>query len=180
MEKLYLLFLLITLLLISCERDDICAEATPTTPRLLIEFYDATNIDDLKNVARLTVYGEGLITNPTESSDTTIVYNANTNAIELPLRIGAEGSNTVTRYILEKNTDLRLDDNASTTSNIDIIEINYTNEFVYVSRACGYKNIFNNLDIDVDVNDDDTWISSIGIDEITVENENTVHARILH
>ena len=36
----------------NCERDDICAEGTTTTPRLLIEFYDASNPDDFKKCTK--------------------------------------------------------------------------------------------------------------------------------
>ena len=84
-----------------------------------------------------------------------------------------------THFILEKDTNLRLDTDTSTDSNIDVIELTYTTEFVYVSRACGYKSIFNSLAITKDV-DLDNWISSIEIVETTVENENTIHVRILH
>ena len=72
---------------------------------------------------------------------------------------------------------MRIDETG--TSNVDIIEISYTPQFQYVSRACGFKSIFTDLSISVD-NDDDTWISSIDIIESTVENENTVHVHIFH
>ena len=64
-------------------------------------------------------------------------------------------------------------------TNKDIIEITYTSEFVYVSRACGYKSIFSNLDVDL-ISDEDNWLSSINVEETTIENENTVHVRIFH
>ena len=46
------------------------------------------------------------------------------------------------RYILEKNSDLADNDNDTNDSTIDILELTYSNEFVYVSRACGFKSIF--------------------------------------
>ena len=183
-QKLVVLF--IALALISCERDDICAETTATTPRLLIEFYDVSNPDDLKSVLRLTAYGEGLVVDengmiiePTEIFDATILFNQNSNSLALPLRIDTEGELTSLRLVLEKFTNLRLDEDDTTDSNIDILEINYIPEFVYISRACGYKSIFKNLDIDL-VDDDNTWISNIDIVETKIENENTVHVRIFH
>jgi hypothetical protein len=97
----------------------------------------------------------------------------------LPLRIDTAGELTSLRLVLEKFTNLRLDEDDTTDSNIDILEINYIPEFVYISRACGYKSIFNNLDIDL-VDDDNTWISNIDIVETKIENENTVHVRIFH
>ena len=181
MKRIKYLILFIAIALINCERDDICAESTPTTPRLLIEFYDAENPDDLLNVPRLTVYGEGLVTDPTidTDEDLLIVFNTNTNTIELPLIISTENVDTTTRYILERDTNLRLDSDTTTDSNIDIIEITYTTEFVYVSRACGYKSIFNNLDVGFE-NDGDVWIGNIEVLETTIENENTVHVRIFY
>jgi hypothetical protein len=182
-QKLVVLF--IGLALISCERDDICAETTATTPRLLIEFYDAST-DDLKNVLRLTAYGEGLVVDdngmeiePIVASDATLLFNENSNALDLPLLIGTQGDRTTIRFVLEKFTNFRIDEDTATESNSDIIEISYKPEFIYVSRACGYKSIFNDLDIDI-VPDDDAWISNIIIDETTIENENTVHVRIFH
>lgn len=186
MRLLKLFALFTAFVLISCERDDICAETTATTPRLLIEFYDASSTDDLKSVLRLTTYGEGLVLDengqemePTVSSDATILFNVNSNSVALPLRIDTEGEQSSVRFILEKDTNLRLDDNTATNSNIDILKINYISEFVYVSRACGYKSIFSNLDIDLE-DDADNWINNIDIIETTIENENTVHVRIFH
>jgi hypothetical protein len=183
MKKLKFTFLLLLVALISCERDDICAETTPTTPRLMVEFYDATETEELKPVTRLTAYGEGLANNPTnDNTEGTLVYNTNATAIELPLLIGNEGEITTSRFILEKDTNLRLDEDVDTDSNIDIVEISYETEFVYVSRACGYKSIFKNLQVSFETSDDGAWISGIEVvDTIEiVENENTVHVRILH
>ena len=138
----------------------------------------------LKSVPRITAYGEGLvldengmITEPIESSNATILFNENSSSLELPLLIGPEGDVTTVRYILEKDTNFRLDTDTTTNSNIDIIEISYTSEFVYVSRACGYKSIFNNLNMILEPGTE-AWINSINIVETTIENENTVHVRI--
>lgn len=190
------LFILGCFSLNNCERDDICAEGTPTTPRVIVEFYDASEPDELKSVPRLTVYGEGLITdvdnNPIDEptsiadngilqSDGTVLFNINRDNIELPLIIGDEGVITTTRFVLEKDTNLRLNDDDTDDSNTDIIELSYTSEFQYVSRACGYKSIFNNLDINVEEGDDVSfWINNIEVVQTTVNNENTVHVRIFH
>ncbi|MFD1015346.1 DUF6452 family protein [Winogradskyella rapida] len=192
MKNVKFLILFIAIALINCERDDICAATTQTTPRLIVEFYDATDTDELLNVSRITVYGEGLVTDedgnsiePTEESDATLLFNENANSVELPLIIDAEGVETTitTRYVIEKDTDLRIEDEDDTTnSNIDIIEISYNTEFVYVSRACGYKSNFNSLGV-ARITDADNWISNIEIEETTqasIENENTTHVRIYH
>jgi hypothetical protein len=177
MKKINIFVLLIAIILIGCERDDICAETTPTTPRLRVEFYDATSPEDLKSVTSLTLYGEELVTDPTEFSAATIVYNTNENEADLPLKISSEGVETTSRFVLEKDSNLRIGETG--TSNKDIIEISYLPQFEYVSRACGYKSIFNNLNVTLE-NDSNNWISSIDVIETTVKNENTVHVRIFH
>jgi hypothetical protein len=190
LQKLFVLF--IALISISCERDDICAETTATTPRLLIEFYDASSTEDLKSVLRLTTYGEGLVVDengvqiqPILASNATLLFNENSNSLALPLKIEIEEDPDFTkaRFILEKDTNLRLDDNTTTDSNIDILEITYKSKFVYVSRACGYKSVFTELNMSLEGGIDGEWISNIVIEETldaTIENENTVHVRIFH
>jgi hypothetical protein len=156
----------------------------------MIEFYDADNPEELKNVPRLTIYGDSpeipIPDNDDISSAILVetfgserIFDRNTNAAGLPLLIATQGDPTTVRFVLEKDTNLRLDDIFPETSNLDIIEISYTPEFVYVSRACGYKSTFNSLDVNED-NDGDNWIRSIEIVETTLENENTVHVRIFH
>ncbi|WP_370392409.1 DUF6452 family protein [uncultured Winogradskyella sp.] len=187
LRKVSMLALL--LLTIACERDDICAEGTPTTPRVLIGFYDIANQDEFKPVSRLTAYGEDLVldengqpTQPVTNSAATLVFNTNTTELALPLLVGTEGDEVVTRFVLEQSTNFRLDDNANTSSNEDILELRYKPQFVYVSRACGYKSVFTELEV-VPISDPDNWIINVVINENingTVENENTIHVQIFH
>jgi hypothetical protein len=184
MKNVKFLILFVAFTLLSCERDDICAESTSTTPRLLVEFFDIADNETLKSVTRLTTYSEGLVTDPIEISNATLVFNTNTNGLELPLRIGVEGETTTTRYILEKETNLRLDTSATTESNIDILEITYVSEFVYVSRACGFKSVFTQLRISI-IDDGNNWIQSFDFPDTTenniiVENENATHLQLFH
>ena len=98
----------------------------------------------------------------------------------MPLIINSDGVSTIARFILEKDTNLRVDDeDATTVSNADILEISYQPEFVYVSRACGYKSIFNDVGIVLEPGTE-AWISDIEVDITKIENENTVHVRIFH
>lgn len=194
MKRLLLFFLLLTLMT-SCERDDICSNTTPTTPTLLIEFFDVTEIETLKSVIRFSAYAEtffldenNILVPPTESDSRSIAFNSaqGTTSLALPLIFAEEGTETITRYALEKDTNLRLDDNAATNSNIDIIEIRYTPQFEYVSRACGFKSIFTQLSVTIiQDNDDDIWIRQLDYpntteDIITVENENETHVQLFH
>ena len=56
MKKIQLLFIcLFSISFSSCEKDDICEATTPTTPKLVIEFYDVLNRTVKKNVNNLAV-----------------------------------------------------------------------------------------------------------------------------
>lgn len=194
MKNKSFLSLIIAILFFSCERDDICAEGTPTTPRLLIEFFDAINTDELKTVPRLSVYAEEVITDengvttfPEVASNATLIFNENSNTIELPLKVTAEDIVTTTRYFFETNTNLRLDDNVATNSNIDILDVTYTPEFIYVSRACGFKSVFSNVALDALAGDDGIiWLQNNLLTEEVTENENSIenedntHVQIFH
>jgi hypothetical protein len=169
---------------LSCERDDICAETTATTPSLIIEFYDINNQDELKSVRQLRVKGinddgtlGNIIPNNLPSNNT-----VSPSSIVLPLRFQEDNELTTTRFQLEKDADLADNEDETDDSNIDVIEITYTPEFIYVSRACGYKSIFNIGPTGgiVRVTDADNWIFSTEILNETIENEQEAHIIIYH
>lgn len=175
MKKFCLIIVLIILTGISCERDDICAEATPTTPHLIIRFYDINEQENTKQVRLLTVNGvdgDGVLLE-------TIVNSVSTDSIVLPLYFQEEGIITTSRFELKRDSDFDNDTNDTTVSNTDIIEVSYTPEFIYVSRACGYKSIFNGAQNTL-VIDSDNWIFSYEIINPTIENENEAHIILYH
>jgi len=179
-----------TLLSFSCEKDDICAEGTITTPLLVIEFFDAANTsgeDVLKNVTNLWVEAvnpntevvqvEGVdvtvIVDPIQTSPQTV------NTISIPLRT-QEGS-TEYRFI----ADYELDENNNQLGNEDILTFNYETQEIFLSRACGYYtnytlNVSNGVEVTPDT---DNWINpstGILISEINVQNETVTHVKIYH
>lgn len=124
MKKIFLL-LLIGFGFSSCEKDDICDETTPTTPRLVLQFYDVTNPTTVKNVNNLKVIAPGFTDG--------ITYNGLSKVL-LPLRVNQD---TTTYNFIQNGAD-----NDATNDNTDVVTINYTRENVFVSRACGYKTVF--------------------------------------
>ena len=165
---LALFFGIITIFSMGCEPDDICPESTPTTPNLIIRFYDILNQDSKKNVFNLKVQGLG---NDNPLTDYNVVT---TDSIVLPLKTDAN----TTQYSLHKeysNVDGVIDGNE------DIITINYSTEQVYVSRACGYKTIFKNVTLTIN-NDGDNWIQSKESinDNQSVEDEKAAHFKLFH
>lgn len=165
-NSLRIFFLMLTVpLFFGCEKDDICAAGTPTTPRLVIEFYSIDNSTVRKLVANLKVQGEG--------AATTLDFNQ-VDTIELPLKT----NENFTNYSLNINST------ASTASNnTDFIRFNYSVNDIYISRACGFKSHFNlNLANGIvqtnPEGDTDFWIKNIEIVKSNVETEEDVHIKM--
>ena len=153
MKKLFLLLLLMFAGLVSCERDDICID--DITPHLIIRFYDATDTTLVKSVTQLSVKMLDIEAN--------YISNSTTDSIALPLISSAD----FTKFVITNE------------SNSDTITINYTPEAVFVGRSCGYKSIFNNLDLQV-TDDGENWIQSFNIISQQIENETSAHVKIFH
>jgi hypothetical protein len=174
--KKILALLLVALSFSSCEKDDICTEET--TPRLILEFYDISNNANLKNVVDLKVKGEDaadfIVFNASLLDTNPERYIFNGNKIALPLKIDG----TSTKYSLILNSK------STTASNEDFLQINYTPQNVFVSRACGFKTIFElspvpNGVIRTDAATPDTfWIQDMNIVTTTIQTENETHIKI--
>lgn len=155
--------ILFAMTIFNCEKDDICEEGTPTTPRLIVEFYDNNNPTVKKNVTNLAVVGE----NMTDS----LKFNG-VSKIEIPLKTNANNSNF--SFVFDSansNTSLINNDN---------VEVNYLRNDVFISRACGYKTVFeldnsNGMEFTPDSNN---WIKEIAIQNHNILNENEVHVKI--
>lgn len=161
MKKIFALFL-IMITFSSCEKDDICTDET--TPRVIIEFYDITNPATLKSVANLKVKGVG---------QTLDLGTFNGSKIQLPLKI----DDLTTKYSL-------ILDSGGTSPNEDFLQFDYTHQNVFVSRACGYKTIFelnspNGVTLTDAATPDTFWIKDINIQTNNIETENETHIKIL-
>lgn len=162
MKKIIMLLGLV-IALSGCEKDDICVDET--TPQLVIEFYDISNPAVLKNVVNLKVTGDGM----TEAFNT---FNG-VSKISLPLKTNED----TTKY------HLLLNSNSSTASNEDVLEFNYTRQNAYVSRACGFKTVFelntsNGFDFTDATITDGLWIQDTNLQTNSINTENEVHLKI--
>lgn len=147
----------------NCEKDDICAEGTAVTPRVIIAFYDAANPTVLKNVTNLGVIA------PTFSEGK--AFNG-VSKIEVPLRTNAT---TTTLNFIQNGSDTD-----GLNDNLDAITFTYATNDVYISRACGFKTLFY-LDPTTPVSvtaDSNNWIQNIVVTQPDIENENEVHVKI--
>ena len=163
MKKIILFLFVFSLL--GCEKDDICDSETPTTPSLVVEFYDISNPTVLKNIVNLKITAAGL-TKPLG------VFNS-VSKIKLPLKTNA----TTTNYSFVLNsTDVDND-------NEDLISINYIGQDIFVSRACGYKTIYsltgsNPVTYSEPTSPDGAWIQNLQVVTPSITNEKETHVKI--
>ena len=158
--------LLLMLINFGCERDEICLEEI--TPKLILRFYNENNPDELKSVRGLVINIEGIEGDYEDESLTVL-----TDSIAVPLRV-TENS---TKIILSLPGDSDQDDE----NNLDTLSVIYTQEDIFISRACGYKTIYNEADAALE-DDQDNWIKGIEIkkEPLQIIDENTAHVKIYH
>ena len=152
--KKRLVYLLISIFIFSaCEKDDFCIENTVTS-KLIIDFYDDTNRETLKNVGSFYVWAEG--------KKDTLFENITKNSISIPLNS------------LAKETIY----NFSKANVVEKFTIKYDTEEAYISRSCGYKVVFNNVEFSSDTN---SWITDFTPTTIiNLDDQSTAHVQIFH
>lgn len=140
---------------LGCQKDDICTPETATTPLLVIEFYDVQEPTLLKAVGNLAVRAAGREDN--------IIGPITGNKISLPLRT----TENFTEFILTRNA-------GTENENEDRVTVSYTPSPEYISRACGFKVQYLNIDVAIH-SDDDNWLVSSTIIQENIENETAAH-----
>lgn len=141
----------------SCEKDDICID--DTTPHLIVRFYNNDEDTDLKAVTKLSIAIDSLgIFIPFEPTSN--------DSIAIPLRVDED----FTKIRLTKFTG---EPNENTADFI----LNYNSKQLFVSRSCGYKMNFENIDIS---NLNPSWIANFDIIKTNIENETQAHIHIFH
>lgn len=178
MKKIVAAVFFVVFFLASCEKDDICDPATPTTPRLILHFFDKNNISVSRRTTNLKIIGDGF-------ADTEPLLNRtgeatwNDTLVYLPLRVNENS----TKYKLILNAD----DNNATNDRTDILEINYTRNDIYISRACGFKTVFNlggnPLQDSFIINNipnttTGDWLTDVQVIQSQINDENEAHIQI--
>lgn len=151
MKKTLVLLLLSIVIFSACEKDDFCIQ-NPVTPKLVIDFYNNTSRETLKDITTLYVWVDG---------KDSIYEGSRENSIIIPLNTLA----TETIY------------NFSNGTSVDKFTVNYTPQEVYVSRSCGYKVIFN----DITFTSENNWILDFTPTTLTtIDNQDETHVQIFH
>jgi len=153
----------VALFLSSCERDDICAETTPVTPLLVIDFFDIENTTEPKAPTNLLVVENG----------ETIGLGFNETTISIPLRTNVDQTDFL--FILNTGSE-----NIDNPENIDELSFSYIRQEEYISKACGFRVTYDALDPNRAPGADGFWIQDIIIINSTIEDETSAHISIFH
>jgi hypothetical protein len=171
MKKILAFLMILGFASSSCEPDDICDPTTPTTPRMLIQFFNFNNANAANNVTKLKVIGEGMtdegvVLSPSATGDNRYVTSGN--SILLPLNPEAD--------IVKYKFIMNYGDRNPLLVNEDNLEFKYTRQNIYVSRACGFKTIF-----DLDAQNpftltdaapaDQMWIKYVRVEQNNISDE---------
>lgn len=150
-------------LFFACEKDDICNEGTPGTPKLVIRFYDQENPTEAKDLPGIKIQYI--------ARDYPIYEKTTNDSIALPMDL----TSNATRYafILPTST-------ASLTI-ADTLQFNHHNRIdEYTRRACGYKASFQLTNPPVSVTNSASWFIRAEILTDTIRNEEQAHLAIYH
>ena len=158
--KKYIFILFVCFIgLSSCEKDDFCVQ-NPVTPNLVLRFYDKEDVFQLKQVERFSIIAQG----KTDS----LFTNRTTDSIAIPLNSLA----IETVYTLKMNT---VDGNKA-TNQLATLTVKYNPEDDYISRSCGFRVVFK------DVNLEHTgWIDNLSTSTITsINNQTKAHVQVYY
>lgn len=165
--------LIFLLLIISCEKDDICTTPNADTAHLVIRFYDYYNQDTPKEVTDLLIVGV----------DNSLSYGVEStrDSIAIPLRILENNTSykLIKDYAINDNGTPNDTSDDTVDGNEDVIILNYENEELFISKACGFKNIFNDVNFGLGT-DSGSWIEGSNVVNNKIENEDNAHIHIFH
>jgi len=154
------------LTLLACEKEDIC-DGEVATPNVKIAFFDRANSEILKPFYRMKCYVK-----PENSKDTLFLIFSNVSEIKLPLNINKE--QTIWNLQLTQIT------NNDTLVSTEQMIFNYIPKAEYVSKACGYKTVFNQFSISLNNNQTNGWITNLTPLSNNIINEQNPHAKIYY
>lgn len=157
------ILLLLSSVFVNCDRDDICTEDTPKTPLMIVKFFDAENPGTPKSVNNFSLVLDG--------EDYLLFDPVSTDSIGIPLQTFQD----YTHYIFVNNyTD--------SLYNYDKIFFTYTRTDQYISRACGFRTNFSQLQAALQTPTEGSWIEFVEIisDSINIIRPNDTHLHIYH
>jgi hypothetical protein len=145
MIKRYRSFLfLLVIILIGCEKDDICIEGSENTSRITLGFVDYKSKGP-KDISLESIRGIGI---------DSIIEGINGNYLKFPLMVNSD----ITKYVFEYNQTL------------DTLTIHHRTIHKYLNRSCGYISNFI-LKSDTEISKNHGWIREVSILNDSIFNE---------
>ena len=152
MKKLILPFVILGFLLTSCENDDDVCVSGEATPRLKIKFKSADNkVLTLDSLYLDVDYGNNNIL--------TVVRAAKVDSALIPIRVDDAG---FTELYVRKTKK----------GNVSKIKLNYNTTSEYVSPACGFKRLYQNLTGTLETANP---VTNVELNQNQIINENKAH-----
>ena len=137
--------LLLSLLIISCEKDDICIEGSENTNRVTISFID----NETKSPKDITLINVKSIEN-----DSIIHEEFSEGSLKLPLKVNSNK----TQFIFDNKEA------------IDTLTIYHQSIHQYLNRSCGYKSNFL-INTQTEITKKTGWIREITVVKDSILNE---------
>ena len=154
--------LLTLILVINCERDDICIEEIQESPDLIILMLDLENKTERKVPSGFSILAIG--------NNEELPSRGSLDSIALPLKI--QENIVQFEFIINQGTS---------NENIDTLQINYKRFDSFINSACGFRSnyIFEKPSAII-LNPGNNWIKGFTILRDTISDETNAHLGILH
>jgi len=152
---------LLIIFIFNCEKDDICLEGTPGTPRLIIRFFDQNEKIIPKSLSNVTIKA-------LSKDEDYVVFSGDSLAI--PLKLISNSTIYTFTYI----------DVLNNQEKIDTLKFNYKREDYYVNRACGFLSNLIFTTPALEILDKESKFLGFKILNDTIKNENQAHLAIYH
>lgn len=161
MFKRILFYSLLIIFIFNCEKDDICLEGTPGTPRLIIRFFDQNEKIIPKPLSNLTIKA-------LSKDEDYVIFSGD--SLGIPLKL-------ISNSTIYTFTYLDILDNQE---KIDTLKFNYKREDYYVNRACGFLSNLIFTTPALEILDKESIFLGFKILNDTIKNENQAHLAIYH
>lgn len=152
---------LLIIFIFNCEKDDICLEGTPGTPRLIIRFFDQNEKIIPKPLSNVTVKA-------LSKNEDYVVFSGD--SLGIPLKLISNSTIYTFTYL----------DVLDNQEKIDTLKFNYKREDYYVNRACGFLSNLIFTTPALEILDKESIFLGFKILNDTIKNENQAHLAIYH
>ena len=152
---------LLIIFIFNCEKDDICLEGTPGTPRLIIRFFDQNEKIIPKPLSNVTIKA-------LSKDEDYVVFSGD--SLGIPLKLISNSTIYTFTYI----------DVLNNQEKIDTLKFNYKREDYYVNRACGFLSNLIFTTPALEILDKESIFLGFKILNDTIKNENQAHLAIYH